>query len=107
MMRDFTWAVINQSQNQPFQSLLESLAQDLGRCLVYTGSPHPTESTAIQLESGPRYGRKNSLERALTWASFTVSAAARIAKLRHRPFLLLVTNPPLLPHLGWLAHRLK
>jgi glycosyltransferase involved in cell wall biosynthesis len=107
MTENFTWAVINQSQNQVFQDMLESLAEGLGPCMVYTGCPYPAASSAMCVERGPRYGRKNGAHRVATWAHFTACAAARIARIRHRPFLLLVTNPPLLPYVGWLAHKLK
>ncbi|MGM0577364.1 MAG: glycosyltransferase family 4 protein [Myxococcota bacterium] len=86
---------------------MEDLADRWGALLVLTGMPHPTRSDRVCVEAATPYDRRSLETRAASWLKFAGRAAWRVARLRDRPFVLAVTNPPVLPHLAWLARRLR
>ena len=105
--KTYKWVVLNQTQTPTFQDLIESLSMDLGPCLILTGTPFPTSSSLIKIEKGPAYDRRSVLRRLQSWISFTLRALVLVVRLPGRPFILVVTNPPLLPHLAWAVHKLR
>ncbi len=103
----YTWVVLNQSQSPSFQKLIARLAESLGPCLLLTGMPHPNASPHLHVEAGPAYQRQSTRSRLRSWTLFMAFAAKRVALISGKPFVLSVTNPPMLPHLGLSLARLK
>ncbi len=103
----FSWVVLNQSQSPWFQDMIETLADDLGPCLLYTGMPWPKRSDNVYVERGPAYDRRGIGLRSLSWLRFAITAFGRTLVLPGRPFVLVVTNPPLLPHVVWLLSKCR
>jgi glycosyltransferase involved in cell wall biosynthesis len=105
--QQYDWVVLNQSQSPVFQRMLERLSTELGGCLVFTGMPYPVEGGRLDVQPAPRYVRKSLPSRAWSWFLFIVASLVLVLRLPGRPFLLAVTNPPMLPHIVWLAHKLR
>jgi glycosyltransferase involved in cell wall biosynthesis len=100
--------VLNQSHSPAFQAILGRLAAELGPCLLVSGSAEAAVTEGeLTVRLGPRYDRRGLAARAASWLRFLGVAAAHTVTLRGRPFLLVVTNPPMLPHLAWLLSRLR
>jgi len=105
--KKYDWVVLNQSQSPVFQRMLEQLSAKLGSCLALTGMPYPVEGGQLDVRAAPRYVRKSLPSRAWSWFLFLVTSLVVVLRLPGRPFVLAVTNPPVLPHLVWLAHKLR
>ena len=105
--RQYAWVVLNQSQSPAFQQMLEQLSVELGSCLLFTGMPFPTKDGSLDTQAAPAYDRRNLPRRLWSWLSFALASLIRVLRLPSRPFLLAVTNPPLLPHIAWLAHKVR
>jgi colanic acid biosynthesis glycosyl transferase WcaI len=105
--RRYDWAVLNQSQSPVFQRMLEQLSADLGACLLITGMPYPVEQGRLDTQAAPRYDRRSVPRRAWAWLLFVAASLGRVLRLPSRTFLLAVTNPPVLPHVAWLAHKVR
>jgi len=103
----YDWVVLNQSQSPVFQRMLEQLSVELGACLAFTGMPYAVEQGRLDTQAAPRYDRRSVPRRAWSWLLFAVASLVRVLRLPDRPFLLAVTNPPVLPHVAWLAHKLR
>jgi glycosyltransferase involved in cell wall biosynthesis len=107
----YSWVVVNQTQAPAHQQMLERLAGELGPGLLFTGTPHPAargaSPGALHVEKGPSYERRDTRRRLATWGAFVAAAGVRLARLPGRPFVLVMTNPPLLPHLAWALGRLR
>jgi glycosyltransferase involved in cell wall biosynthesis len=103
----YSWVVVNQTQALAHQQMLGRLAGELGPCLLFTGTPHPTGTECLEIERGPAYERQTVRRRLVTWAAFVAAAGARLARVPGRPFVLVMTNPPWLPHLAWALGRLR
>jgi colanic acid biosynthesis glycosyl transferase WcaI len=105
--QQYDWVVLNQSQSPVFQRMLEQLSTELGGCLAFTGMPYPAEGGRLDVQPAPRYVRKSVPSRAWSWLLYIVASLVLVLRLPGRPFLLAVTNPPMLPHIVWLAHKLR
>lgn len=96
--------VIAQSHADSLLPLLERMAGELGPGELWTGMPHVLPATSLQYRRGPSYPQKRGLgPRALSWCAFcfwALGQAFRETKSK-RP-LLVITNPPFLPHLALL-----
>lgn len=99
------WMVLNQSQNPTFQKMLEALADALGSCILFTGTPFPNKSRQLTCRKGPSYDRRGLLKRTKSWVVFTVAAFIHVLRTSGKPTILAVTNPPLLPHIAWILHK--
>lgn len=106
-MKKYSWVVVNQSQPPQFQKLLGLLSEELGPGLFLTGVRHDGEHPRLTVVKGPSYVRDSMKTRMKSWAAFTAFASKELARIPGKPFLLSVTNPPMLPHLGILLSRLK
>lgn len=99
--------VINQSYSHQFQVLMERLTVIYGDCTLLTGTPYPTDCSYMKLVKGPEYRRISLRSRALSWIYFVLFSLARLLFCCHPRLLLITTNPPFLPHLGWLIDKLR
>ena len=109
MARRYDWLVLNQSQSVAFQAMMGRLARELGPGMLLTGMPHPQDDrTSLRVERAPSYARgAGSANRAASWLAYTAVAARCLQSVEGRPFVLAVTNPPMLPHLAWLFRRMR
>jgi glycosyltransferase involved in cell wall biosynthesis len=107
---DYDWLILNQSQSVVFQQMMGRLAATLGPALLLTGMPHDVDeaSSLLTVQPGPTYARgEGPAKRAMSWLAFTAVSVRCLAAMKGRPFLLVVTNPPMLPHLAWVFKRLR
>ncbi|OGD18255.1 MAG: hypothetical protein A2W03_14025 [Candidatus Aminicenantes bacterium RBG_16_63_16] len=105
--RTCRWVVANQSESPAFERMIARLSRTLGSCLLITGMPHSGGTDSLRLIRAPAYDRRGVGRRALSWAKFSVFALARLWRLRGRPFLLAVTNPPSMPLIALLLKVLR
>nr|NIV30864.1 glycosyltransferase [Anaerolineae bacterium] len=105
--KQYRWAVLNQSQGPAFQQMLERLSDELGSCLLFTGMPFPMEDGKLDVQAASAYDRRNLPRRLWSWMRFALVSFAGVLRLPGQPFLLVVTNPPFLPHVAWIAHKLR
>lgn len=95
--------VLNQTQSPVFQDMMGRLVADLGPCLLYTGTPFPNPRPGLTVERGPAYDRRSLLRRGWSWLRYSLGAAWRLLTAPRERAALVVTNPPLLPFLAWVA----
>lgn len=94
--------VIAQTHADSFLPLLERLAEGLGPGELWTGMASARSVSSLCVRRGPSYPQKRGLgPRALSWCTFCfwVLGQALCETKRKRP-LLVITNPPVLPHLA-------
>lgn len=101
-LRQSRWAILNQSQSPTFQRVFERLASDLGSCVLLTGSPFVPHGKSLIVRRGPQYRRRTGMQRIASWVTFAWAAIRTMVQLPGGTFILVVTNPPFLPHVTWL-----
>ena len=94
------WAVSTQAHYPAFEKMLRGLADRLGPGLLIAGSPRGKGTDRLEIVRGPGYRKGSLRERAESWLRFSAFSARKIAETKFR-FLLVVTNPPIMPHIGW------
>ncbi|MEQ9324687.1 MAG: glycosyltransferase family 4 protein [Polyangiaceae bacterium] len=87
--------------------LAETVAERLGPTLLHTGTALTSNQPSLEIASGPKYDNSTIPLRALTWTKYLAQAAASLARVDGQPVMLLTSNPPLLPVLGYLYKRLR
>lgn len=102
-----TWVVLNQSQSPAFQHMLTDLARDLGPCELITGMSHPQRDGDLRIVPAPPYDRASISRRAASWMRFLGVAGLHLTRVRNRPFVWAVTNPPMLVHLAGTLARAR
>ena len=105
--RHYEWVILNQSQSPVFQRMLEQLSVELGACLAFTGMPYPVEEGQLDTQAAPRYDRRSVPRRVWSWFLFAMASFVQVLRLPDQPFLLAVTNPPILPQIVWIVHKLR
>jgi len=88
--------------------LVELTAQKLGPIVVHTGTEfkeqgHPN----LKIWKAPKYDNSSYASRFVTWMRYLVKATRDLWAVRGKPVLLIATNPPLLPVLGYVFNRLR
>jgi glycosyltransferase involved in cell wall biosynthesis len=101
---------LNQVSGPLFRELAEDLARDL--CSVELVTAHLGQSTrapnpSLQIVTAYGYDRRNIPRRIWSWMRYFLDAASHVLRAADRPILLIVSNPPFLPALGWIVSVLR
>jgi colanic acid biosynthesis glycosyl transferase WcaI len=101
---------LNQVAGPLFRELAEDVAVAFGSAELLTG--HTSEigravNPALRVVAGPDYDRASLLRRAWSWLRYFIRALLHVLRSDRRQTLFLVSNPPFLPLIGWLANRLR
>lgn len=98
---------LNQSAGKLFLELVEDVADQIGSVCLVTGTQVKLDSQNVVLRKCASYARRNLFTRLWSWLLFSGAAMKQIWSVKPDVLLLVVSNPPLLPWLAWLAHFLR
>jgi glycosyltransferase involved in cell wall biosynthesis len=102
--------ILNQMAGPMTWELAEDLGAALGEVALLTGHPDTLAKGSretVRLYPAAPYRRGSYLRRALSWLHYLVQAFFWLCRMPRNVPLLLFSNPPLLPWLGWLMRRLR
>jgi glycosyltransferase involved in cell wall biosynthesis len=99
--------VLNQSHSPAFLRMMGRLCGALGPCRFLTGMAQEVVVDGVSLSRGPAYVRSSLGRRLFSWLWFMLWSTPRVLLGKRPSLILAVTNPPMLPHLAWLARRLR
>jgi len=97
----YKWVVINQAHSPGFLAMIERLTVDLGPCLLLTGMQFRQKGHMLTMRYGPPYDRRCLLIRTFSWVRFMGWASLKTLLLKGKPFIFVVSNPPLMPLIIW------
>ncbi|MBK8418013.1 glycosyltransferase family 4 protein [Candidatus Villigracilis saccharophilus] len=100
---------LNQYAGPLFRELVDDLVQEFGPGELYTGHVEEIErkiSPDIKLISSPGQNTAGNLARILSWLRYCTFVFFKISNKRGGGNLFIVSNPPILPWLGYLFHKL-
>jgi glycosyltransferase involved in cell wall biosynthesis len=98
--------VINQTTNPAFNDWLNALVEETGLLELWTGNAPHTLDNRIRIRHAVVYNRTSNRTRLITWLQFTLTVAWRLLWVDHRLPVIVVTNPPFLPLVIGLIHRI-
>lgn len=102
-----SWVVFNQSIWPYFLKMMDRLSASLGACVLYASGDWESLSERVRLKRLPVYRRGSLWQRAFSWLMGAIAAVPSLLACRSDQYVLLVSNPPILPHVGWLCSKLK
>ena len=102
---EYRWAVSTQAHYPAFERMAENLADRMGPGLLIAGNPRGEGTQNLDVIRGPGYQKGSLGQRARSWLRFAAFASRCIAEVR-LDFLLVLTNPPIMPHLAWALSKL-
>ncbi|MBI2513178.1 MAG: glycosyltransferase family 4 protein [Opitutae bacterium] len=98
--------LLNQVAGPLFRELAADLAHELGAVTLATGHARDFARAlpeAVEVRAGPDYDRRSNVRRAWSWLRFFFFALGEVWRSDPASPLLIVSNPPFLPLVGWLA----
>lgn len=107
---DVRLIIINQTTNKAFREWVKALAHELGQVELWSSDIVDDMGGLVTVRQGPSYDRRSALSRLLSWGRFTAIVwwwLVRPSALPQHTPIFVVTNPPFLPLLAWLLHRLQ
>ena len=109
-MKDNRILFLNQVAGPLFRELAEDVAVALGEAELYSGHMDDIAremAPELLIVPGPDYDRSNLLKRAWSWSRFFFGALRMTFKSSPDRMLFIVSNPPFLPLVGWIASVLR
>lgn len=106
MRTDVKLIIINQTLSESFSLWLNDFAETHGPIELWTGSSYEATNHHVIVKYLPRYDRKSSSRRLLTWLRFTVMTAWLMLFVPRRVPIFGVTNPPFTPLLLVIYRRI-
>ncbi len=97
---------LNQVTGPLFRELAEDVAREIGHAELLTGNSDEiscAEGSTLRLRRAPHYDRRSLAHRACSWVAYFLQAAVTVFRSDRRHVLFIVSNPPFLPLVGWLA----
>lgn len=99
---------LSQSTSEVVFDLARRVARDIGPTILISGNTYPLAGDdRLEVWKAPAYDNSTATSRLVSWWAFMASAAFQTLQIRGRPALLLSSNPPFLPWLGWLLKRAR
>ena len=99
---------ISQSTSQIFFDLARRVAREIGPTTVMSGNRYPLErDDNLEVRQGPAYNNSTTASRLVSWCSFMAWATFQTMRAGGRSVVLLNSNPPFLPWLGWILKRVR
>lgn len=98
--------IVNQGGGPMFRDFVNATPAVFGRVEYDTSDPAPV-GDGVSLHASAPLRPSSRLRKAFAWASFLLRAGARVLAPGSPKRIFLVTNPPLSPLLGLLAHAIR
>lgn len=105
-----TLLILNQWAGPITWELTEYLGEKCGPVALFTGHPDTLGKQGtdkVKLFSAPKYRRDSYLRRILSWIWYVIQAFFWVRKFPKTTPLLIYSNPPILPWLGWLLNKFR
>jgi len=102
--------ILNQMAGPMTWELAEDLGELLGSLSLLTGHPDTLAkggNQRVKIYSAPAYQRGSFWRRSASWGGYVIRAFFWLLKMPATTPLLLFSNPPILPWLGWLVKKLR
>lgn len=108
MHRRFHFVVFSQACSRVVFELCGLVARELGPTLLHTGTdfahdPRP----GLTVLKAPKYDNHSYPSRLRTWSVYIADALRVVMTLRGKPVVMVTSNPPFGPFLGYMLHRLR
>ena len=99
---------ISQSTSRIVFDLARRVAREFGPTILIGGNSYPLDrDDRLEVRQGPAYDNSTATSRFVSWWAFMAWATFQAVRVRGRSVVLLNSNPPFLPWLGWILKRVR
>lgn len=104
----FDFVFFNQSCSSQVLELCETIADELGPTLLYTGTHlRKSKTPRLRIEPAPTYDNTSYASRFRTWLKYSAAALNLGARLGGNPIVVVTSNPPFGPFIGYFLLRMR
>jgi glycosyltransferase involved in cell wall biosynthesis len=107
MKKDISLIIINQTITQPFYDWVINFAEIYGPVMLWTGNPPEVSNEQILIRTLPAYNRSTSISRLVTWIYSSLVVALQLLFVAQDIPVYAVSNPPFLPLILGLLHKIR
>jgi len=98
---------VNQSAGPLFRELVTDAASKIGPVIFFNSDSQMPDQPHIKMIKAPQYKNATPFLRLKSWISYLVITSWHIAFCPGKPLLFIVTNPPIMPLIGWMMRVIK
>jgi colanic acid biosynthesis glycosyl transferase WcaI len=104
----FDFVFLNQSCSTELFGLCARVADELGPTLLYTGTElHKPNTARLTVVQAPAYDNTSYRSRLKTWLSYSAEALKLGSRLGGTPVVVVTSNPPFGPFLGYFLRKTR
>ena len=86
--------------------LSEIISQEIADTVFITGSKYKKKSEKLSVINAPKYNNSSYFSRFYTWFFYIFFVIFKLLKIKGKPILIISSNPPLLPLVGFMFKKL-
>ena len=98
---------LNQSAGPLFRELVTRAASEVGPVIFLNSDSLMPDQAHVKIISAPRYKNTNPYSRIKSWISYLIITSWHVAFYPTKPLIFIVTNPPIMPLIGWVMRVIK
>ena len=107
MNKNIRTIFLNQSAGPLFRELVQESGSELGPVIFLSSDSLAPDQPHIKMIKAPQYKNTGQFSRLRSWISYLIITGWHAAFCPGKPLLFIVTNPPILPVIGWLMRVVK
>lgn len=85
--------------------LSEKISLDVAETIFITGSNYKKKSNKLTIIKAPKYNNKTYFSRFYTWVFYFIFVMFKLFNIKGKPLLVISSNPPFLPLVGFLFNK--
>ena len=97
---------LSQSAGETVHELADKCAEEFGKTLFITGSKFRESKDNLEMMEAPKYDNSSYLTRLQTWVTFFFYTFFALRNVKGKPILVISTNPPFLPLIGYIYNKI-
>jgi len=104
----YDFVFLNQSCSPQVLELCEKIADELGPTLLFTGTDlRKSRTPRLTIQPAPAYDNSSYRSRLKTWLSYSAAAMKLGIRLRGSPVVVVTSNPPFGPFIGYFLRKVR
>jgi glycosyltransferase involved in cell wall biosynthesis len=104
---DIKVVILSQSAGETVHELADNCANDVGETIFVTGSKFRQSKDNLIMINAPEYNNKSYFSRFRSWLSYFIYTLFILRNIKGKPVLVISSNPPFLPLIGYLYQKFR
>ena len=97
--------ILSQTSGEIINELAAELSSNFGKTVFITGTKFKKKYKNLTIIDAPKYSNHSYLSRFKTWTHYLLFTFLELRKFTDHPILIISSNPPFLPYLGYIFKK--